>query len=98
MWVQFGLWATKWLGGFLPNSGAKIGKILWVIGICVLVLFVYHKMTQSGTSTTQSAGDGGQIASYTIAPNVRLGGCASIKVEEKGNAAQKKAQNNSTGK
>lgn len=91
-------WAARMFAGFLPSSGAKLGKILWVCGICIAVLFVYHKLTQSGTSTTQSAGDGGQIASYTIAPNTRFGGCASIRVEERRNAAQKKTKDITSGK
>ncbi len=78
-------WGKTLLAGFLPTSGAKIGKILWVCGICVVVLFIYHKLTQSGNQTSQRAGDNGQIASYTITPNVRFGGCASIRVEEKRN-------------
>jgi hypothetical protein len=32
-------WGTKLFAGFLPTSGEKMGKIIWVAGISLLVLF-----------------------------------------------------------
>ena len=38
-------WSLKFLSGFLPISGEKVGKILWVAGICLFVLIIWHKFT-----------------------------------------------------
>ncbi len=32
-------WILKLVSGWLPTSGEKTGKLLWVIGIVIMVLF-----------------------------------------------------------
>lgn len=42
-------WLLTLLRGFLPIDGKRIGKILWVAGICVAVLFIWNKIVEPKT-------------------------------------------------
>jgi hypothetical protein len=37
-------WLIKFISGFLPVDGKRIGKLLWVICIVIAVIFAYHKI------------------------------------------------------
>jgi hypothetical protein len=77
-------WVIKLVSGWLPISGDKIGKIIWVAGLFIAFQFVFHKVFNTADSqTTQRATKGGVVSSTTIAPHVSPGGCAHIQVSEK---------------
>lgn len=61
----FGAWAWTVAKGFFPTSGEKTGKIIWVAGISLLVLFATNflqkpheeKNTFTGTTTINRGED-----------------------------------------
>lgn len=46
------IWLVTFLKGFLPIDGKRIGKILWVLGICVVALGIYHKLFVAKAEST----------------------------------------------
>ena len=44
-------WFLRLISGFLPISGEKIGKIIWVLVWVILALTVYHKIFEPKSIT-----------------------------------------------
>lgn len=45
-------WFLKLISGFFPVDGKRIGKLIWVIAICLLVLITYNKFTKPTSNTS----------------------------------------------
>jgi hypothetical protein len=43
-------WLLTFLKGFIPVDGKRIGKILWVLTLCVLAIGIYHKVFVAKTT------------------------------------------------
>ncbi len=77
-----GQWILRLFSGWLPFSGEKLGKILWVAGIVIVCLFTYQKLTQNGNETknNQKVGTGTISNVYNYyQPKVGFG-CSSVPV------------------
>ena len=46
-------WLVRLVSGFLPVDGKRIGKIIWVIIICAVVIGAYHKLFIAKTQHTE---------------------------------------------
>lgn len=71
-------WLVRLVAGWLPFSGSKLGKIIWVIGI-VIACFAGYKFVQKvfgPTGNTQQKAE--TIVNHYYQPKVTFG-CASTK-------------------
>lgn len=57
LWV----WFLKLISGFFPVDGKRIGKLIWVVAICLLVLITYNKFTKPTSSTTTTISNPGNV-------------------------------------
>lgn len=77
-------WVLKLCAGWLPFTGEKLGKVLWVTGIVIICLSIYQKFNQS-TNTTKNnqRADNGQIINinHYYQPKSTFG-CSSIPVRQ----------------
>jgi hypothetical protein len=55
--ATLGAWALRLLGGFVPSSGQKIGKLLWVGGIAFLVLLAFNFFQKPNTEANTFNGN-----------------------------------------
>jgi len=76
-------WLVRLLGGWLPIGtkplGEWLGKIIWVTGVIVVWLVIYHKFTQA-TTVTNTPQTAKEIVNNYNQPKAGFGGCASTRV------------------
>ena len=80
-------WIVRLLGGWIPLDPSKsfgefTGKIIWVVGIVLVVLILWNKFTSPTTTNNQKA-DG--IYNDYEQPKATFG-CATVKVYKVFNA------------
>ena len=81
MWA----WIIRLVGGWIPLPGGGkpfgeyAGKIIWVVGIVLLVLILWNKFT--APTTNQTVQRGGYAITNNNSPKSTFG-CASLRVVE----------------